>query len=247
MTFKTKAFAAFMLVLVLTVGIFTGSIINGQNDSAKALAAEDSNKRTISVSGEGVIKVSPDVAYITLGVETSDKEMTVAQKANRDKMNDIIDELHRLGIKDEDIQTQNYSVFPDYQWQENKSVLVGYRVSNQVRVRISDIDDTGRVLDSVADKGANIVNSIQFTVSDAKEAYNQALELALKDAEDKAKLMVGYFGFKNVAPITITEGSQGYPSVWRDVVDMAELAPRGTPISGGQMEIRASVNVTFKY
>jgi len=247
MTFRAKTIAAFMMVLVLTAGIFAGSVINGQNDSGRALAAEETTKRTVSVSGEGIIQIAPDVAYVTLGVETSDKEMTVAQDANKDMMNDIIDELLRLGIEEKDIQTQYYSVYPDYQWREDRSVLVGYRVSNQVRVRIANIDDTGMVLDAVADKGANIVNGIQFTVSDAKEAYNKALELALKDAEDKAKLMMGYFGFQDLTPVAISEGSQGYPSVLYGAKDMMESASRSTPISGGQMEIRAMVNVTFEY
>ncbi len=251
MTFKTKTVFAVIMVLTLAVGIFTGSLMidraNGAKVAEAASTPSNSSERFISVQGEGIIQVVPDIAYITLGVETIDKEMSVAQQTNKTRMNEIMAELTRLGIKKEDIQTQNYHVYPDYQWLNDKSVLVGYRVSNQVKVKIVKIDETGKVLDAVAGKGANMVYGIQFTVSDGNKAYHQALQLALKNAEDKAKLMVGYFNIKDIKPGNIVEGSQGYyPPIAYDKSRM-ELMDGGTPISAGEMEIRAQVSVSFSY
>lgn len=249
MTFKNKTIVAFIMILILTVGIFAGSLINGEEKAlATSTPTSESDKNTVSVQGEGVVRIVPDIAYVTLGVETSNKAMSVAQDENKTKMNGIMSELKRLGIKDADIQTQNYNVYPDYQWQDDKSILVGYKVSNQVKVKILKIDGAGKILDAVASKGANVVNGIQFTIADDSKAYHEALEIALKNAEDKAKVMVGYFGFKNLKPISITEGSQEYyPPIAYDSKAMLESADMSTPVSAGELEIRAQVSVSFQY
>lgn len=250
MTIKTKLSAAFLMMLVLTVGIFAGSLLNtGEKALATAPVAPNPDQKLVSVQGEGIISVTPDVAYVSLGVETSNKEMTVAQAENKDKMNAIMAELKRLGIPEKDIQTSGYNVYPDYQWQQEKSVLVGYRVNNRVRVKITKLDDTGKILDAVAAKGANTVQGIEFTVADGSKAYQDALKLALKNAEAKAKVMVEQFGYKTVTPVTIIEGSQGYtPQVNWDMRKAAVAEEAGeTPISAGQLEIRAQVNVSFEF
>ena len=94
-------------------------------------------------------------------------------------------------------------------------------------------------------KGANIVQQIQFTVADEKQAYHQALQIALKDAEDKAKQWWGILVLQNCL-ISITEGGQSitYPpmGVIREVA-----ADSATPISPGELEVRAHVSVSFQY
>jgi uncharacterized protein len=246
---KKQVFIVVVTVVTLMTGYFIGSLQLDNTLKATSITTSlpESGQSSISVQGEGIIKVAPDVAYVTLGVETSSKEMTKAQKDNKDKMNEVMNELYKLGIKKEDIQTQSYQVYPDYQWEDNKSVLKGYKVSNLVRVKIVKIDDTGKVLDAIADKGANHVTGIQFTLADEKQYYNEALQLALKNAEDKAKAMAGYFGITDIKPVSITEGSQGiyYPPT--PYYRAAEDGGKSTPISPGQLEVRAHVSVNFSY
>src|SRR5690606_28944152 len=146
-------------------------------------ANEENSKKTVSTQGKGIVNVTPDIALVSLGVETSNKEMSKAQSANKQLMNDIMSELKKLGIQDQDIQTENYSVYPYYEWENNRRKLEGYKVANTVRVKVRKIDDTGKVLDAVATKGANIVNGIEFSIDDTEEIYKDALKLAVKDAE----------------------------------------------------------------
>jgi len=248
MTKKNRFAAALLSIMVLSLGIFAVSLTNSGN---KALAtAPDIAKpeqKLVSVQGEGVINVSPDIAYVTLGVETTNKEVFVAQKENKGKMNAIMDELKRLGIPEKNIQTQDYNIFPDYQWEKERQTLIGFRVINKVRVKITKIDDTGKILDAVTAKGANTIDSISFTVSDANKAYQDALKLALKNAEEKAKAMVAQFGYSIVTPVTIIEGSQ--TSIVRELDNRIAVAEAAdvTPISTGEMEIRARVNVSFEF
>lgn len=72
MTFKAKTIVAFIMVLILTVGIFAGNLLNGQEKAmATSTPTSESDKKTVSVQGEGVVRIVPDIAYVTLGVETS--------------------------------------------------------------------------------------------------------------------------------------------------------------------------------
>ncbi len=242
MTKKTMTVTLFVIVLLLGVIVFS---LAGATDVSTT--APEAGKNIVSVQGEGVVRLVPDIAFITLGVETSNREMSVAQRTNRETMNGIIDELTRLGVKKDDIQTQRYTVSPEYRWENNRSYLVGYKVSNLVRVKIVNIDDTGKILDAMAVKGSNVVHGINFTVADETQAYHDALQIALKNAEDKAKTMVGYFGITKLSPIAITEGAQNitYPPI--GVERSLAVSDGATPISPGELEVRAQVSVSFQY
>jgi uncharacterized protein len=245
---KRKVLASIVILLLLAAGVFMLNGSNLLNAANVTTTAPTSGENIVSTQGEGVIRVVPDVAYVTLGVETSNKDMSAAQAANRSTMNAVMSELTRLGISKDDVQTQSYNVYPEHSWENNKSTLIGYKVSNLVRVKISNIDITGTILDAVAAKGANSVQGIQFTVSDENQAYQEALLIALKKAEDKAKSLVGYFGITKLTPVAISEGTAhiSYPPIMQKRVD-AEMAADSTSVSPGEMEIRAQVSVSFRY
>lgn len=243
---KMKIVGSVLVVLLLAAGIMAFNYGRTSAANVTTTAPQDGNN-IISVSGQGVVRLAPDVALITLGVETSNKDVGEAQNSNRTTMNAVVAELKRLGIREENIQTQSYNVYPDYRWEDNRNVLVGYKVSNLVRVKVTEIDKTGSIIDAAAAKGANVVQGIQFTVADEKKAYQEALQLALKDAEDKAKVMAGYFGITGLSPVSMAEGGQSiiYPPVPMPRMD-AEM-DASTSISPGEMEVRAQVSVSFKY
>ena len=160
MSKRIKAVVSFVIVLSLAVGVIAISFQSLTNAVNISTTAPEPGKNIVSVQGEGIVRVVPDTAFVTLGIETSNKDMSVAQTNNKQTMNAIINELTGLGIKKEDIQTQNYNVYPDYRWENDKNILVGYKVSNQVRVKIENIDNTGKILDAVAAKGSNVVHEI---------------------------------------------------------------------------------------
>jgi uncharacterized protein YggE len=247
MTMDKKIFIALILVITLSVGFFAGNMMKG-DEGVLATTKENPDIKTVSAQGEGVVCVTPDMAVVSMGVETNKKDMSEAQSENKKLMNEIIAELKNLGIEDKDIQTNNYSVYPDYEWNNNKQILNGYKVTNMVSVKVRRIDDTGKILDAVAAKGGNRVDGIQFTVEDTGKLYEEALKLAVKNAEAKAKVMTGYFGINKLTPVKITERQQGYYPLYDSAPGaMMEAAGRSTPVSTGQLEIRASVDVSFEY
>jgi uncharacterized protein len=247
---KSKA-NIFIGAFVMVVLLFS-TITVSKNNIAKAstTSKEVGQVRTITASGEGAIEAVPDVAYVNIAVITEGTELSKVQSENAEKMTKVIESLTQLGIKKEEIKTRNYNVNPKYEWNKDtgKSSIVGYTVSNALEVTINDISITGTVLDEVVTNGSNSINSIRFGLKNETELYNQALELAVKDAKAKAEAMGKGLGVINIQPLRITEASNRNTPVYYDrgAVSM-EAAKASTPISEGELKVKASVSVEFSF
>lgn len=220
---------------------------------APVRAAEDAAQRTLEVSGQGLVNLKPDLASISFGVTTRNKEPKTAQQDNADKMDKVMKTLNGMGIKADDITTVAYNISPDvnYDSTTQKERILGYVVTNEVQVTVRNITLAGQVLDAVVDAGVNNADSIRFGVSDAKrtEAYHKALELALTAARAKAVVMAKTLGIQINQPQRIVESSVDNPiipqRVMRAANEKADMA--ATPISSGELEVRASVGLVYGY
>lgn len=214
--------------------------------------AEDNpvEKRTINVSGQAKVSASPDIAYISLGVITEDKDAKTAQKANAAAMDKVIAAIKASGVKNEDIKTSNYTIYPKYDYNEKSGVsaIVGYSVNNSVSVTVRDIVKTGNIIDAAADSGVNVSSSISFDLSDYEKYYNDALKNAVLAAKKKAGTMAEALGVALKDPITVSEGSGYSPLRNYATYEMkADLASASTPIQAGSLEITANVSIVYEY
>jgi uncharacterized protein YggE len=247
---KSKA-TIFIGMFVAAALLLSTSILTKSNPvEANTLGIASSETRTITASGKGAIQATPDVAYVNMGVITEGQELSKVQAENAEKMTKVIASLTELGVKKEEIKTINYNVNPNYKWDEKtgKSSIVGYTVSNTLVVTINDISQTGNLLDKVVANGSNSINSIRFSIKNEADLYNQALELAVKDAKSKATAMGKGLGIENIQPLKITESSSRYSPVYNErnmaAMDSAKAA---TPISGGELEVTANVSIEFSF
>lgn len=233
-------------VLIAAAAIFVSG-----NDAALTLAASDTDKSSITVTGKGAIKVEPDMAYITLGVNTENKDSKTAQSQNAEKMDAVVKALKAAGIAEKDIQTSNYSMYPvnKYDSQGNASSVDRYVVQNTVKVTVRDITKVGSLIDTAVEKGANVTNSIQFTISNPDQIYQQALVAAVKDAKDKGTAIAGALGVKISTPKSVTEQGNYYiPYSYANAEESsADSVKTVTPIQTGELEITASVLVEYQY
>lgn len=205
--------------------------------------------RHISVSGEGIVVVQPDQASINIGVETEGKDSEVAQKQNAEKMTKVMDALINQKISKEDIQTVNYSIYPlnKYNEKTRESELYGYRVVNTLQIKIKNIENVGKVIDVVSKAGANKINQINFTTSRSEELYLEALSKAILNGQKKAMKMAETVGVTINKPSKIIENSGGY-TPYRSYDNMMMKAESlETPISQGQIEIKASIDLEYNY
>ncbi len=199
----------------------------------------------LTLNGKGSVRANPDIAIVNIGVITEDKELERAQQQNASAISVVINSLKAGGMKDSDIQTITYSVNPQYDFVEGRQLFRNYRVVNALRVTIRDINRAGAIIDGAVRSGANEIGSIEFTVSDSSVYYNQALNLAIKDAIGKASDIEKAFGFTiNKTPISITEETASFTPK----MDFAMMRSEGTtPIQPGELEIGASVKAIFAY
>lgn len=241
----------FMGTFIMATILFSVSMISKNNIvEADTLTNNIVQMRTITTSGEGTIEATPDVAYISIGVITEGLELSSIQSENSEKMAKVFEILTQFGIEKDEIKTKNYSVNPKYEINQStgKSNIVGYTVNNTLEVTINDITNTGSILDGVVANGSNYINSVRFGLKDETELYNQALELAVKDAETKAKAMGKTLGIINIQPFKITEASDRSTPVYynRSTASMGALKA-STPISEGELKVTARVSIEFSF
>lgn len=248
-----------IIVSILTLVLILGGTMSVMADDITKIAPTDIptkgipmiSERTITVSGEAEVAATPNICYISLGVRTEDKDPKVAQQENAKKMDAVMEQLTTLKIETKNIKTTNYNIYPQYGYEQatGKSFVNGYVVENSVSVKLTDINNVGKVIDAVTANGANIINNISFDVSNKETLYNEALKLAVAKTKDKALIMADVFGSKNVVPKSISENSSYNAPIYNYAMYKSEAMADGvgTPVSAGEIKIKANVSAVYSY
>ena len=204
-------------------------------------ASAQSQPAGITVNGTANVQGKPDVAFINLAVQTEDKDAGKAAQANATVSSSVIEAVIRLGIPQKDIRTSNYSISPIIDYQKSSQTTVGYRVTNTVEVKIHDLTKIGSLIDTAVASGANDVQNIRFAIDNDTPLRQEALVLAIHNAEAKAKTMADTLGVKLGKVTSVTESGGPVPS---PIYGMAKAAA-ATPILAGELTITSSVTVVY--
>jgi uncharacterized protein YggE len=124
-------------------------------------------------------------------------------------------------------------------------VIIGYRVTNTVTVKIRDVESTGTIIDAVAAAAGDSIriNSIYFTVDDTSAYLEQARANAMADAKAKAQQLADLAGMSLGNPTYISEGGSYAPYIYADRALLDEGS--STPISPGETEVSLSIQVVY--
>lgn len=200
---------------------------------------------TVTTHGEGIVKRGPDRAWVTLSTESRAKTPREAQRLNAEAMTAVLQKLKALGLPSDAIQTTGYDLQPEYDYHERKRTLLGYVARNTVEVRVDDLPKVGEVLDAAVGAGATNVSGIRFGLKDRAGAEREALKLAVEDARERAGALASAAGMRVDRILRIHDQQVGEMPPPRPMMAMAEqVRVEGTPIEGGELEIRASVSLT---
>ena len=200
----------------------------------------------MTVTGNGEVLAQPDYVQIQIEVRTEGKNVSAAQQENAMMMNRVIEALVALTIPREDIQTTVYTISPNYDYIEGRQVFRGYEVQNGITVKITDISQAGTVIDTAIQNGANQVSGIHFKIDDSDAYYRQALQLALIDAQAKAKSMADTMRLSlQPLPVEIIEETNIPPVLYKSV-QLSNQQPV-TPIEPGMMTVNTTVRVKFRF
>jgi len=203
--------------------------------------------RTLHVSGEGRAFAAPDVARATIGVDVENDSLARATADAAARMRGVLAAFGKAGVASKDVRTVRYDVEV-----RRKPVKLsgsggepsGYRVVNQVQVTIRDLGKVGAILDQVVAAGANEVSGLSFDKEDTSGERSRALEAAVADARAKAGVLARAAGATLGEVLQVTEGGRGPMPMQRESFAMAK-ASGDVPIAEGQLEIAASVDLTF--
>ncbi|MEK7606837.1 MAG: SIMPL domain-containing protein [Patescibacteria group bacterium] len=248
---ENKLFTALLglvgLGVVLLLGVKT---MNGFKENA--FIGKPEIRDMITIEGEGKVAGVPEIAVIGVGISTENKEVVKAQTENNTKMTTLIGRVKGFGVDSKDIQTTNYSLSPQYEWPDGKRVLRGYRVTQEVQVKIRDLGKIGAILSSVGESGANQVSGVSFTIDDPETLREQAREKALENARAKAKSVAEKAGVKLGKLVTFSEYSpsgstyyKGFDSYAMGLGGATEAAAPA-PVESGSLDIVVNVNVTYE-
>lgn len=201
---------------------------------------------TITVSGEHTLYVDPDQAVVSIGIVTNDQNLETAQSQNQQLSSKVVQSLLNNGVAKEDIQTSNYQVFPQYNYEDGKQTFKGYEVRQVFRVTIKTIEHVGEIIDDAIKSGANRVENIQFVQSEPIESYRQALALAYQEAYQKALTLSSQSNQQlNPKPKSITEQSRPVAAPYMNTAYL-KAADESTAVQPGQIAVTAIITVEFR-
>jgi uncharacterized protein YggE len=188
--------------------------------------------------GQSTVSVKPDLARIDFSVVTQALTAQDASSQNAARAASLISQL-QLFSPNVDIRTLNYSLTPNYTYPGNGGLptLVGYTVSNTIRLTTGDLGNTGALIDRGIQAGANQVSSLQFGLKDDQPARAQALRQATAQAKAHADAMAAGAGLHTGPFRSIQEG------VVVNTVNTPGVAAPSTPIVSGSVDIEATVTI----
>ena len=245
-----KPFGILLVALLVVLIIYLLAITRNAFTENTFIGRSDTQIYTITIAGEGKVTAIPDIAQITMGLETERTGVEDAQRENTEKMNKIISTMGDLGIAKEDIKTTNYSIYPRYDYLENRGqILRGYVVSQSVTVKIRNLEKVGDVIEAAGGLGANQVGGLNFTIDEPEDLRQQARIKALENATEKAESLAATAGVKIGKLVSFSE-SAGYEyPVYRDLAVEAYGMGGGAPapkVEPGSQDVIVNVTVTYE-
>lgn len=211
---------------------------------------EETPINTIQVTAQGTVRVEPDIAYITLGVQSQAKTAEDSQAANTEKMTALYQALEQLGIAEKDYYTSQYNVNPNYTYTDNTQHITGYTTTNMIEVTMRDLSQIGTLLDAAAKAGMNQAYSLQFGLENPDAAGLDALQTALSNADTKAKLMAETTGVQIVRILSVKDSvvSTTTPNYRYEYAkpEAAYDAAASVPVSSGTMEVTMQASIVYE-
>lgn len=251
-SFAKKLMFTFLGVLLVYLIFFVGSLVRNNIKKYDFIGKADRMESTILVNGVGRVSGNNDIAMTTIGYSNVDKDVAKAQVDNKKVMDQIMVELKKMNVEDKDLQT-NYTVYPEYEYLPDRgSTLKGYRVSNQLTVKIRDLSKVNEVLGLAGKYGATEISGLTFTVDDPENLKSEARLKAVNDAKNKAAYLAQSLGVRLGRVVSYSEYENAYfdyPTVFAKGNYMgAEGGGGGAPeaVATGSKDVMMNVSISYE-
>ena len=248
-----------------------------ESDSDDDAAVPYEGPSGISVSGSGRASGAPDIAVLSLGVESNEDTAAEARSAAANAMQNVLEVLEESGVDSDDIQTRHFNISPRYQGVEIErcdedgedegkeqvgiakdqtcytvweSRLIGYSVSNQASVKIRSLDNVGAIIDKTAEAAGDLVriNGISFSIDDPQPLHDEARTNAVDDLQRKAEMLADLSGVKLGRLVYISEsGAFSPPQPYYARAESAAFGASGPSTSISGGELEFRITVQGVY
>lgn len=233
------------VLIVVMLSLCSGVIVPGL---ALANSEPAQERGSIQVTGSAVVTGSPDVAYITLGVETKDASAEAASRDDANRMSKVFAALKALGLTDKELATSGYNVYSSTQvlgrGTDTEVSITTYHVQNRINITTKELNSVGQIIDVSVKAGANQVQGIRFDIENKQAMQLQALKDAVQQGKAKAEIMAEAAGVTLGGLSTMNENYSSYAPIVSTMALKADFAA-GTTINPGDVEVSATVNLNF--
>ena len=249
-------------VIILLVGIFLATFLLAKSITEFGFNSQSETypSRTISVSGTGEVVAVPDVAVFTFEVREKGETVESAQNIATEKINNIKDLLDRSGVEEDDIKTTSYNVYPNYEWVESslcigrfdcedkEQKISGYEVSQSTKVKVKDIELAGELIAKVGELGVSYISGMEFVIDEDKNLQEEARNLAIQDAKEKAKNRADSLGVKLGDLVSFYEEENGgrYPEPMYAESFSVKSDFAAPTLSPGEEKVSSKVSIVFE-
>lgn len=240
------------LTNVFIIGIFAlmAYLVFSDKDVSVEMIDASEQDRTIAVSGEAETFVKPDTASVSFSITKKAPTTDVAMNSVNERMGELVKQLKQNSVEEKDIKTTNYSVRPDYSYNDGKQVFEGYRVTQNIMVVIRDLNTVSDVLATVNSAGVDNVSQLTFYVDETDEVMGKLREEAIDDAKENAKKLANELGvtLDEIVGYSDYEDNDNVEPMYRKDMMYAEaagdVAPTVTPT--GENEFKSNVTIIYK-
>ena len=202
--------------------------------------------RSVTVTGSGMVTLTPDIAYVSIGVQTQDASAATAVSQNNAQAQAVMNAIKGFGVADKDIQTTNFSIYPQQQYDNNGKITgIVYQVNNTVYITVRDLTRLGDLLDGAVQAGANDISSISFDVADKTQALSQARKAAVANARAQADELTAATGTQVGEVQSISYADSTAPVVLNFAKSADALSAASVPVSSGSMQITTTVTIVY--
>src|SRR3989344_9704102 len=247
MNIDRKLIAAYASLVSITIlGLL---LVNVLNISYPLTILSKTASGELAVVGEGKVEVVPDTATVDVGISvTAAETVEAAQRTINTVNNTIIAAMKALGIDKEQIKTSNYSIYPNYTYQEGQNRTDGYNGNVSISIKVSDTQLVSRVIEEATKAGANQINGTNFTVESPEKYREEARNKAIANAKEQAQKLTQALGIRLGRVVNIVEYSPTFPPVYFTEAKQVGLggAPPRPDIEPGSQTITSTVTLYFE-
>jgi uncharacterized protein len=253
-----RKLASWIGVLILVLVAFVGVKTINEIKAFRYIGADSfSENNSISISGEGEVFATADIANFSYSVIENGATVRDAEAAATQKWNEILEYLKDEGVEARDVKTTRYAIEPQYaplspnvNWIPlSEREIVGYTVTQSAQVKVRDTGKTGEILNEVGSMGVRNLSGISFTIDDESALLADARALAIEDAKEKAKDLARELGVSLGRVVGFYENNRGMPyySYALEQRAMGDAMEMSTPeIPMGENRIVVNVEITYR-